>query len=126
MGQRKLSEEKLREIRELAAGWGKIVARRVEGDNISETGLDLQAMEQIAQAATAGLTEGVFEALLQRQTQSLGTEQPCPDCGRPCPVGSEDRPLFVKGGKINFHEPVCYCSACRRDFFPPEGLSASG
>ena|SRR5580704_427580 len=126
MGQRKLSEEKLREIRELAAGWGKIVARRILADNGSDMGLDLQAMEQIAEAATAGLTAGTFDTLLQQQTQSLGTEQPCPDCGRLCPVGCEDRPLFVKGGKINFHEPVCYCPTCRRDFFPPAGFSASG
>jgi hypothetical protein len=96
------------------------------GDNGQDTVLDLQAMEQIAQAATAGLTQGTFDALLQTQTQSLAPEQPCPDCCRLCAVAIKDRPLFVKGGKITFHEPVCHCPACRRDFFPPENLSAFG
>ena len=126
MGRKKLSEEKLREIETLAAEWGKIVARRALDDMGQDAVLDLQAMEKIAQAATAGLIQGTFDALLQTQTQSLGSEQPCPDCHRLCPVDSKDRPLYVKGGKITFHEPACHCPVCRRDFFPPESLPAAG
>jgi hypothetical protein len=122
MSQRKLSTEKLQEIRELAAGWGKIVARRA-----SESGepLDLLDMEQLAAAAAAGLTEGTLGTLLEQQAQALAPQQPCPDCGRLCPVGHEDRPLAVKGGQLTLHEPACHCPDCRRDFFPPAGPSAS-
>jgi len=126
MSQRKISAEKLREIRDLAAGWGKIVARRTFGDAGPDIGVDLTAMEQIAATAAAGLTESTLAILLEQQARSLGGAQPCPDCGRRCAVGFEDRPLAVKGGRLTLHEPVCHCPGCRRDFFPPEGLPAPG
>lgn len=126
MSQRNLSAEKLQEIRELAAGWGKIVARSVLGESNSGTAIDFMAMEQIAATAAAGLTEGTLATLLEQQAQTLPAEQPCPDCGRLCPVDHEDRPLTVKGGQLTLHEPVCHCPGCRRDFFPPPGLPASG
>lgn len=127
MSQRKLSAEKLQEIRELAAGWGNIVARRALGDESGPgEGLEFAAMEQLAAAAAAGLTEGTLAVLFERQAQALPKEQPCPDCGRLCPVGHEDRPLAVKGGaRVNLHEPVCHCPDCRRDFFPPASVPAS-
>lgn len=37
-------------------------------------------MEQVA---AAGLTEGTLATLPEQQARLLGTEQPCPDCGRP-------------------------------------------
>jgi hypothetical protein len=120
MAQGKLSEQKLQEIRALAAEWGKIVARRA----FPEAGpLDFSTMEQVALAAAAGLTEGTLGVLLHQQAQTLGPEHPCPECGTLCPVGYEDRPLTVKGGtQVPLHEPVCPCPTCRRDFFPPTAL----
>ena len=44
MSQRQLSADKLQEIQKLAAGWGKIIARRVCDDDPGNT-LDFQAME---------------------------------------------------------------------------------
>ena len=126
MSQRKLSAEKLQEIHDLAAGWGKIVARRVFGEPGPGTEVDFQAMEEIAATAARGLTEGTLDTLLEQQAQTLGTEQPCPDCGSLCPVGHEDRPITVRGGQLTLHEPLCSCPACRRDFFPPPDLSAAG
>lgn len=120
------SAESLEEIKNLAASWGKRVARRALKDAPPDGKMDLQAMEQFAQAALAGLNKGTFEALLDQQSRSLPDHQPCPACGRICLVVPEDRPLIVLGGAVTFHEPVCYCPGCRRDFFPSEGLSASG
>ena len=115
----KPSQQQLAEIRELAAEWGKIVVRRLGPES---GGLDFAAMEQIAVAAAAGLTEGTLGVLLHQQVQSLGAEHPCPDCGRACPVQHEDRTLTVKGGaEVPLHEPVCHRPDCRRDFFPPPG-----
>lgn len=126
MVQSKLSEQKLQEIRELAAGWGKIVARRAFGDSAPGEGIDFATMEQLAAAAAAGLTEGTLGILLEQQAQALSPQMPCPDCGRLCDTGHEDRPLAVKGGvSVNLHEPVCHCPDCRRDFFPPQGAPAS-
>jgi hypothetical protein len=122
MSQRTLSPQRLQEIQDLAAQWGKIVARRLG----STTGLDFQALEQVAAAAATGLTEGTLDALLAQRAQTLGTQQHCPDCGRLCPVNYEDRPLAVHGGQLTLQEPVCHCPDCRRDFFPPADLPASG
>jgi hypothetical protein len=126
MAQPKLSAQKLQEIQDLAAQWGKIVARRVCGEPGPDRPLDFQAMEQVAAAAAAGLTEGTLTTLLEQQAHSLGNEQPCPACGRLCPVTSEDRPMTVQGGQLTLHEPVCHCPACRRDFFPPAARAAPG
>ena len=125
MAQPTLSPEQLQEVHDLAARWGKIVARRSFGESGPDLSVDLSAREQVAQAA-AGLTEGTLAALLGQQAQALGDEQPCPACGRLCPVGCEDRDLAVRGGRLTLHEPVCHCPACVRDFFPPAGLPAPG
>jgi len=126
MEPRTLSPQKLQEIHALAAQWGTIVARRVCGASGTSQEMDFQAMEQVAAAAAAGLTEGTLGILLEQQAQTLGTEQPCPQCGRLCPVHYEDRPLTVQGGHLSLHEPVGHCPDCRRDFFPPADLPASG
>ena len=119
MSQRKMSAEKLREIHDLVAGWGKIIAHRAFGDAGPGLGVDLTAMEQIAATAATSLAESTITTLLEQQARSLGAEQPCPVCAHVCPVGFEDRPLAVQGGRLHFHEPVCHCPDCRRDFFPP-------
>jgi hypothetical protein len=117
------TDAELQELHDLAAQWGKIIARRTGGDAIH---FDLNTMEQIAQAATAGLVEGTLQALLQRQAEALADLQPCPACGRLCPLTYEDRTLHVQGGiALAYHEPVCHCPDCRRDFFPPPHPSAS-
>jgi hypothetical protein len=126
MSQRTLSAEKLQEIRELAVQWGRIVARRAFGDAGPGLDIDFSTMEQIASAATAGLTEGTLSTLLDQQAQSLPEAPACPDCQRPCPVSYEDRTLTAKGGQLPLREPICHCPDCRRDFFPPADLLASG
>lgn len=124
MAQRPLSPQKLQEIRELAAQWGKIVARRAFGDDGPPLDTDFSTLEQIAGAAAAGLTEGALSTLLDQQARSLPQEPACPDCGRNCPLSYEDRDLTARGGHVPLHEPVCHCPDCRRDFFPPPDLLA--
>ncbi len=126
MSRPKISPKKLQEIREFAAQWGKIVARRAFGESGPGLDVDFQAMEEIAAAAAAGLTEGTFTTLLEQQTQALGPEEPCPDCEQLCPVEREDRPLDVQGGQLTYHEPICHCLVCRRDFFPPPARATAG
>src|SRR5262245_25182305 len=121
MAKGKPTPQQLAEIRHLAAQSAKMVARRIG----PESGpLDFAALEQIAAAAAAGLTEGTLSVLLDQQAAALGCEHPCPDCGRACAVNHEVRPLTVKGGtQIPLQEPVCHCPDCRRDFFPPAARS---
>jgi hypothetical protein len=118
MSTRKLTAEDLDRIAAVAKDWGKIIVRRAFGDQGPGRDVDLAQMEQIAQAAARGLTAGTLEEATAQQAQLLGDQQPCPACGRPCPVTTEDRPIDVSGGTFQHREPVCYCPTCRRDFFP--------
>ena len=124
MASRQLNPDKIQEIRAGAAQWGKIIARRAFGDDGPGLEIDLDAMEQIAQAAAAGLNEGTLQTLLEQQAHALGAQQPCPDGGRPCAVRREQRPLHVEGARLRQSEPVCHCPDCRRDFFPPTAALA--
>jgi hypothetical protein len=124
MTQRKLSLQDLQEIRDLAARWGKIVARHAFGEAGPGTQVDLDAMEQVATAAAQGLTEGTLTTLLQQQALQLGIEQPCPGCGRLCGLERQDRPLTVRGLQLTHNEPLSHCPDCRRDFFPPTAPAA--
>ncbi len=119
MAHRSFTPDEIQELRRLAARWGKIVARRAFGDDGPGLDVDLAAMEQIAQAAAAGLTEGTRQTLLEQQAQALGEQQPCPDCGRLCTIRRQPRPLQVRGAQLQQSEPIGHCPDCRRDFCPP-------
>jgi hypothetical protein len=124
MPRRTLTPQMLQEIRDLAAGWGKIVARRAFGDQGPGLDVDFDTMEQIARAAARGLTEGTLSTALEQQARSLGEQQPCPACGAPCPVRREPRELATPGASVAHDEPACHCPACRRDFFPSTAPAA--
>ena len=126
MPRRKPSPEELQEIRGPASRWGKIVARHAFGEAGPGTDVDLDAMEQVAAAAAAGLTEGTLSTLLEQQAHLLGTEQPCPGCGRLCAVRRAERSLNVRAGPVTQREPIGHCPDCRRDFSPPAAAAAPG
>src|SRR5262249_32355566 len=109
MPRRTFTPEELQELRDLAARWGQIVARRAFGAEGPGLDVDPEAMEQTAPPAAAGLTEGTLQTLLEQQANALGEQQPCPDCGRPCTVRREERPLQVQGARLQQSEPVCHC-----------------
>ncbi len=127
MARASLSPQDLQNIRTLAAQWGKIVARRAFGEQGPGLDVDFTTLEQLAAAAAAGLTEGTLATLLEQQALALGEQQPCPDCGRPCPVRQQTRELHIDSGQaIQHHEPFCHCPDCRRDFFPPQAHTPPG
>jgi len=127
MARAQLSPQDLQEIRQLAARWGQIVARRAFGEAGPGRDTTFTALEQLAAAAAAGLTEGTLTTLLEQQAQALGEQQPCPDCGRPCLVRRDERPLHLDSGQqVPYREPACHCPDCRRDFFPPPARPAAG
>jgi hypothetical protein len=119
MPRRQFTPQELQELRDLATGWGKIIARRAFGDHGPGLDIDLDTMEQIAQAAATGLNEGTLQILLEQQADALGEQQACPDCGRLCALRRQQRPLQVQGTQLQQSEPLSHCPDCRRDFFPP-------
>jgi hypothetical protein len=105
-------------VGDMAEGWGKIVARRVEDQVGPDLDLDADDIEQIAMHAACAVAKGTIEELLEKKAGVIGTEQPCPNCGRLCRVGREPRSIDFWGAEVEYLEPNCHCSACRRDFFP--------
>jgi len=117
----KVSERKLKEIEEIAAGWGKLAAKNVfpTGPGLDVT---LVEMEEVANRAARAIVRGAVETMTCEQAKQFGEELPCPICERMCAVKRKFRPMTVRGGEATLDEPVAHCPACRRDFFP----SASG
>lgn len=95
------------------------------------------AMEEKEQLEAAGtfvdlerLTMDIGDELTRQLTSLLlasraeyATEQKvhaCPDCDKECEVEAEPEPLILQGmrGEIAYEEPRCFCSRCRRAFFP--------
>ena len=114
----KLTGEDLARIEALAKRWGKIVVKEQWGEDGPNLDVDLDQMEQVAMAAVRGLLSGTLEVATREQAQRLGNHQPCPDCGRSCPLTTEERPITTGSGSFPHCEPAGHCPACRRDFFP--------
>jgi len=117
MASREARERKLKEIQEIAEGWGKIIAREAFPDG---PGLDvtLADVEEFAMAASRALVKGAVETMTGAQGEQLGEEASCPACGKMCPLETVSRPVVVRGGDATLDEPVGHCPTCRRDFFP--------
>ncbi len=105
-------------VRQLAEGWGNIVARRVHEEVGPDLDLDADDIEQAAATAARAVARGTIEELLEKKAALLGAEQPCPTCKRLCAVHRERRTIHFWGGEVAYSEPRCHCPACRRDFFP--------
>jgi hypothetical protein len=122
----RFTPEELRQLHDLARQWAKIVSKRAFGDDGPGLDVDFRTFEQIATAAAHGLTEGTLQLLLEQQADKLPAEQPCPECGQPCPTRPRTRPLTAQGATVEQAERIAHCPACRRDFFPPAGRPGPG
>ena len=79
-------------------------------------------LESVGHALGRAIAQETTERLALARAKRITEPQPCPTCEQRCPVVYRERELETTDGPINLPEPVCHCSACRRDFFP----SASG
>ncbi len=111
------SERKLREIEEIAAGWGKLLARESFPEG-PELDVSLADMEDIVARATKAIVHGAVETMTADQAGRLGNQTACPGCGKMCELKRKSRTVTVRGGSANLDEPVAHCPTCRRDFFP--------
>lgn len=125
MATHKPTSEDLARVEELAKRWGKRVVQEQWGTGGPGLDVDLDQMEEVAMAAVRGLLAGTLEAATAQQAEQLGQQHPCPDCGRLCPLTSEERPVTTGIGAFAHREPMGHCPACRRDFFPSASASGS-
>lgn len=117
MSDSKLEDEKLKEIEQIALGWGKLLAQEAfpEGPGLN---VSLADMEEVAALATKAIVRGAVGTMAEEQAQTLDPQQPCPTCGKLCDVRRKPRTVAVRGGSAELNEPVAHCSTCRRAFFP--------
>ena len=96
------------------------LADRLEIDvrDLLERDVPFHVLESAGHALGRAVAQATTERLTLARRERLCGPQPCPTCGRQCPVVHRERPLETVDGPIELHEPVCHCSACRRDFFP--------
>lgn len=69
--------------------------------------------ELVRQLANSDLTQRAEKVAEQ-------TEHDCPDCGKICALEADTEPLILQGkrSEVEYSEPRCHCTRCRRDFFP--------
>jgi hypothetical protein len=102
-------------IREMATRLAEDESGKLEA---AGTFVDLERLTvEIGDELTRQLTSSVLAARAQQVAR-----QPlhaCPECGKECAVQELD-PLILKGmrGEVEYAEPRCFCSSCRRSFFP--------
>jgi len=116
MARTKLSEQEWETFLGLADRLG-IPVRELREQKVRFTELEA-AGHQLGR----GVAQITTERLTYERAERMTGSQPCPTCGKGCPVRHRERDLTTVDGPLQLHEPVAHCSACRRDFFP----SASG
>ena len=71
------------------------------------------------------VTRQLAQHLLGQRAEEMAAvgSQACPDCGPVCEVEAGREPWILQGqrGEIEYQEPRCFCSRCRRAFFPSGG-----
>jgi hypothetical protein len=88
-------------------------------------GVRFTELEAAGHRLGRAVAQATTERLALMQAEGMTGPQPCPTCGRTCPLVHRQRPLETIDGPIELREPVCHCPACRRDFFPAaSGLGA--
>ena len=114
-----ISQADQKALLELAQAWGKVVARRACEAQALKADTHITPLETLAFQVGQALTQGTLDALLKLHAEQLPAAIPCPDCQASCPVQRQPHGLHLRGGGvIEYDEPVCLCSACRRAFFP--------
>jgi hypothetical protein len=122
-----ISEQDQKTLLELAQAWGKVVARRACEAQALKSDTHITPLEDLAFQVGQALSQGTLDALLQLHAEQLPAEVPCPDCHVPCPVERAPHLLHLRGGGvIEYGEPMCECSTCRRVFFPLPTGAGSG
>lgn len=99
---------------------------RDEKDKLEAAGT-LVDLERLAMEIGDELTRQLASLVLAERAEEVAQKRghACPDCGTLCEVEDEREPLILEGlrGEITYQEPRCYCSRCRRAFFPSGGHS---
>lgn len=101
------------------------VSREVFGPDEELMDLDFATIEQRAHEVGQRVARRLAEDAAAKQARSVEEPQPCPHCQRPCGPSIKTRELQTQDGLISLEETSCYCSRCRRAFFPQQSEAAA-
>jgi hypothetical protein len=110
-------EELLNECPELAPIIRRTLESAAQGRRQGMAG-SFREMEQRSHLLGRGLARDLTEAQIQEHLATLPNHHPCPKCGRICEAKPDKRRLKTVDGTIPAAELKCFCSTCRRTFFP--------
>jgi hypothetical protein len=103
--------------------WFAAASPLATGLGSAETFADI---EQLAARIGRSVACHLTEEALKEQAPAVGTEAPCPQCGRACRMTRHTRRLVTVAGAVSYAEPASHCESCRRDFFSGTVEAASG
>jgi hypothetical protein len=112
MAREKLSDHEWQMLVSLADRLEIPVRERLK-ENVRFSDMEL-AGHEVGRAVAQIMTERLAFARAER----MAGPQPCPVCERQSPLVYREREVETIDGPVELPEPVCHCSACRRDFFP--------
>jgi hypothetical protein len=98
----------------------------IEVRGLLERDVSFTEMELAGHQLGRAVAQATTERLALARAKRLQGPQPCPTCGRSCPLLHRDRELTTVDGPIDLHEAVCHCPTCRRDFFPSASNVGAG
>jgi hypothetical protein len=76
-------------------------------------------IEREMEALADSVADEFATQLLARQAEPVDRGTICPHCGKPGRlIRQEQREILTTRGSAPLVEPKCYCSSCRRNFFP--------
>ncbi len=101
-------------IRELA----QLISQEQFGAEGIPKEIKFSLMEAIGHEAGQELAQAIDQKLMEIHQQHFAAAQPCPQCGKLCPSWSKRREFSTRDGTTELPEVACYCTACRRTFFP--------
>lgn len=112
-----------RRIDELSRGLACEEKERLEaaGTLVDIERLTMEIGDELARQLARALLSARTEKALEQRMHC------CPECGTECAVEASLEPLILQGmrGEIEYQEPRCFCSRCRRAFFPGRQDSAA-
>jgi len=112
-------------VAKLAVQLAEAFSEEIYGAEGPALDTDIDEIEEEAVLAAQAAFDAVIAEALRLQNQQLPQELPCPACQNSSPVRFEQRTIQGRMGPATIQEPVCFCPACDRDFFPSAGSIAA-
>jgi len=110
-------------VAKLALQLAESFSLEIYGPEGPELDTDIDEIEETAVLAARAAFDAVIAEALRLQNQRLPDQLPCPKCQKLAPTRYEERSIRGRIGFAKIEEPVCFCPACDRDFFPSAGTA---